>query len=487
VTAVTTPPGAPPSSTPRGEARAAGTPATATDALHYTIVVDDEVSNLDVTVCSDGTLPGTLGPGDARATPYVSDARLVKGGSERPLAIEKGRIVVGEGVTGCVRYRVDALRAAWTEATPTVADRVARDLVLCPDLFLWRGPKAPVSTSSARFVAPLDVRVSTPWPLENGRHVLGSSTFRLYGRVIIGRGFTPVHVVVPGGRLDVAILPGPLAPDADVVHDFLALAGGAVSLAWGTFPRERVQVTITPVPARNVPFGMVIRGGGPGVHLLVGVHGDARDLATDWVSVHELSHLLTPTLDPDDAWFGEGIATWYQNVLRARAGLISDDEAWVSLLRGLERGARANDGHALAESSKRMRREHNYTRVYWGGTAFAMLADLALRTRAGKSLDDALRALEGCCLHAEKMHTARETVIEMERALDVDFLLPLHDAVAQSTAFPDIAPALASLGVRLSDDEIVYDGGESARALRAAVMRGTRANDDGATPPRAKD
>jgi hypothetical protein len=458
-----------------------------TDALHYTISVDDDVSLLHVTVCGDGALPTALFPGDRRAGPYVTEARLVDGASERSLVVRDGRITVGADAEGCVHYRVDALRAAWTEATPNVADRVARDLVLCPDLFLWRGARAPLTTGSARFIVPAGVRVSTPWPLDGDQFALPASTFRLYGRVIIGRGFTPVQVDVTGGRLDVAVLSGPLAPDAPVVHEFLALAGEAVSLAWGRFPRSRVQVTVTPVPARNVPFGMVIRGGGPGVHLLVGVHGSARDLASDWVTVHELSHLLTPTLDPDDAWFGEGIATWYQSVLRARAGLISDDEAWSSLLTGFARGARANDGHTLAESSKRMRRERNYTRVYWGGTAFAMRADLALRARSLHSLDDAVRALESCCFHTDRMYTSRETVIEMERALGVDFLLPLHDEIASSAGFPDVASSLTALGVRLADDKIVYDGGPEARALRAAILRRSPAHDDSAATLRVRE
>jgi len=446
------------------------TAATGSDALHYTIAVDGDVAVFDVTVCAERALPARLRGGDPRAARAVRDARAVLDEGERALSFDEGEIVVGQGVR-CARFRVDALDAALRELSPSFADRVGRDLVLNPDLFLWRGAAIPSSTGSARFLVADGVRVSTPWPRLDDGYAIGRSAYTMLGRVVVGRGFEQIEVPVPGGALDAVVLKGPLAPDVETVRTFLSLAGGAVAEAWGHFPRARAQVTLTPVPARGVPFGMVVRGGGPGVHLLVGVHGSARDLAEDWVPVHELSHLLTPALDPDDAWFGEGIATWYQNVLRVRAGLLDEGEAWRSLKDGLDRGERADDGHTLAESSRRMRREHNYTRVYWGGTAFALLADVALRTRANSSLDDALRSLSDCCLVKERHHRARELVEHMEAALGTDFLRALHDDVTSTTGFPDVDAALSSLGIDGARRGDAWDDAPEKAALRAAIMR----------------
>src|SRR5207244_449476 len=110
----------------------------------------------------------------------------------------------------------------------------------------------------------------------------------------------------------------------------------------------------------------------------------------------------------DDAWLSEGFATYYQAVLRARAGFFSARYAWQKMHEGFERGRRQTSSRSLAETSARMGREYQYMRVYWSGAAIALLADVALRKSSGgkKALDDALRALRTCCLHDAHLYSA---------------------------------------------------------------------------------
>ncbi len=76
--------------------------------------------------------------------------------------------------------------------------------------------------------------------------------------------------------------------------------------------------------------------------------------------VHELSHLLHPVIDGYDRWLSEGIASYYQNVLRARAGLRSAQWSWDALHAGFERGIRSTQrGRSLAEVSESMMRDHD--------------------------------------------------------------------------------------------------------------------------------
>jgi predicted metalloprotease with PDZ domain len=137
---------------------------------------------------------------------------------------------------------------------------------------------------------------------------------------------------------------------------------------------------------------MVSRGGGPQAHLLLGQQAQVADVIDSWVAVHELSHMLHPLLGLDDAWFGEGFASYHQNVLRARAGLMSEADAWTALEDGFRRGAAASERGpwtvSLQDASVQMRAEGRYLQVYWGGAAVVLWMDVALRQCADRSIDD---------------------------------------------------------------------------------------------------
>jgi hypothetical protein len=53
-----------------------------------------------------------------------------------------------------------------------------------------------------------------------------------------------------------------------------------------------------------------------------------EELRADWTAAHELSHLFHPYLGDDGRWLAEGLASYYQNVLRARSGLLEEADAW---------------------------------------------------------------------------------------------------------------------------------------------------------------
>ena len=87
-----------------------------------------------------------------------------------------------------------------------------------------------------------------------------------------------------------------------------------------------------------VPWGEVMRGGGDAVHLYIDQTQPPAAFLADWVLMHELSHLLHPNLEGDGRWLYEGLATYYQEALRARAGSLTEADAWQRLHQGFERG-----------------------------------------------------------------------------------------------------------------------------------------------------
>ena len=124
-----------------------------------------------------------------------------------------------------------------------------------------------------------------------------------------------------------------------------------------------------------------IRGGGVAAEFFVDQTRPLNELRFDWTATHELSHMLLPYVSSRDRWLSEGLASYYQNVLRARDGRLTEQQAWQKLHAGFERGRKATHGGSLAEAS---RAGWSATmRVYWGGAAMMLKADSQLRALSG--------------------------------------------------------------------------------------------------------
>jgi hypothetical protein len=211
---------------------------------------------------------------------------------------------------------------------------------------------------------------------------------------------------------------------------------------YGRLPRRDAQVLVVPSPGLRtaMPWGEVTRGGGSAVHLYPGAAAPRDALHQDWTATHEFSHLLHPHLGTRGRWLSEGLASYYQNVLRARSGALGADEAWERLDAGFGRGRaeRRSTGLTLTQTSQRMGALRAYMRSYWSGAAYWLESDLALRAH-GSSLDAALQRYAECCL-ARTVWTRPETfVAELERvapAADLSGRLQRYLALME---FPPIA------------------------------------------------
>jgi hypothetical protein len=210
-----------------------------------------------------------------------------------------------------------------------------------------------------------------------------------------------------------------------------------------------------------VAFGMAAHGERPTLLAYVDRGATPEALRRDWVAVHELSHLGHAFLDGRSAWLTEGIATYYETVLRARAGWISAETAIAQLDGGFRRGERGGTGRTLRDESEDRHRTRAYDRVYWAGAAIALAIDVALRGE-GSSLDAAL-------LRAHGLRRERLDDEALLRALDgggtaSGVAAPWLD----QSAFPDLGPAYRALGVRREGAGVTLDA--EGAALRAAIL-----------------
>lgn len=417
----------------------AGVAASSDDPLwHFAARFDPATTHLHVAACSDAAqrrarfvvgIPGAAG--------Y---RREVRRDSTASLSFDGDAILASDWQAGeCLHTRINLGAAALAERQ-SVRHGADSSLVLDPGRWLWR-PAALHPDSSIGFELPAGWAVSVPWsplPDDATRYRLGPTPAGWPALTAFGR-FEEQRLARAGGVLRVAILPPWTASDLARIEP----VADALVQVHGLLPLRDAQVLILPLPGQRAaaPWGQVSRGGGAAVHLFVGAEAAPGALRDDWTAMHEFSHLLHPYLGDAGRWLGEGLASYYQNVLRARSGALRADVAWARIEAGFDRGAKEqrSPGLTLVQASRRMGSLRSYMRVYWSGAAYWLDADLALRAR-GSSLDTVLRRYAECCL-AQAMRVAPEVfVAALDRIAGADVFVSRYDAYAASDAFPDLAP-----------------------------------------------
>jgi len=383
-------------------------------------------------------------------------------------------------VPACVRYHVD-LPTTGKRTWRADSWRTQGAIVLDPSLWFWY----PDGTHRAQhwrieFKLPPGYDVSAPWH-RLGRHrntVLYEWRDRRPesdARMAIGR-FRVESIKLPGGRLRYALLPARPAPDSAALRRWITSGARALLSAYGHLPVPDVQVLVIPIGQGRepVPWGEVERGGGDALHLYIDQRRPAGEFMRDWVLVHEFSHLLLPILTPRDHWLSEGVASYYQNVLRARAGLRSVQTTWNELHAGFERGLQSTRrGRSLAEASAAMLQNHAFMRVYWSGAAIALLADVELRRRTAgtQSLDTALATIAACCLPSERHWHARELLQRLDQATGTRVFMNLYRKYINADTFPDLGTTYTALGLHpVSARKLRLDTTAPDAAICKAIM-----------------
>lgn len=446
--------------------------APAAERLHrYTIGVDPEIDEIRVRACFDGAPPASLVADSLDASTLLDQAR-VEGG--RTLEANGAELRLGRlQDNACIAYVAQIGRhQARHQRGGGPSLRAGPNRIAEIAIWLWRPTAlAPDEDIELRFDLPEGIAVSAPWqPVPEGVgsgpvYRLGRAPSDWPGAVVFGP-FTERQIDVPGARLRVALLHGVPEVKWEFVRDWLTHAATTVTTLYGRFPVGSVQIVVVPNARGNepVPSAYVLRGGMPAVYFFINQRKPLSDFLTDWTAVHELSHLLLPFVRPEDAWLSEGLASYYENVLRARSGTIPASEAWQRLHTGFRRGMRSLPGATLTQATERMHRDGSFMRVYWEGAAIMLLADQRLRSRTGgeQSLDRALSRLHECCLSSEVGWTARELFARLDQLTGTNVFVQLYEEYVWSSRFPDLTECYAQLGLQ------PIDGGESVELVEAA-------------------
>jgi len=265
-------------------------------------------------------------------------------------------------------------------------------------------------------------------------------------------------IQVPGATLDLEIKGSVDDNNAAKLERWIRESAAQITLAYGRFPVPAPRVIVVPSEGSPwgddspVPFGRVTRRGGETVELYVDIDRPLADLEYDWTATHEFSHLLLPRISWRQKWISEGFASYYQNVLMARAGRYARNDALKKLRAGLERGRASRpelSPNQAAQEGVRAAR----MKIYWSGAAVALLADTRLRERSvgAESLDLVLDRFQRCCLPSQRRWSGPELFTKFDSLIDEPVFMPLYRQYADTAGFPDFEDALQSKVVR---DEI---------------------------------
>jgi hypothetical protein len=273
-------------------------------------------------------------------------------------------------------------------------------------------------------------------------------------------GDATVRLVVLDGALDLSL---------DALARWVTDAAGGVADFFGRPPSSRTLVVLAPLPGlHGIPFGKMLPANAPGVIVLLGEHTSQAELHADWVLVHELFHAGTPSFLGEGKWYDEGLATYFEPIIRARLGWRTETDVWREFVREMPRGLDAMTRRGLEHPER-------YPDMYWGGALFCLLADARVRRESGgaRGLEHGLRAvLEAGGVSSEVWTLARATEVT-DRALGAPVLAELQAKYRDQGAPLELDALFRELGVSLGPrGDLRSDKRLEQAALRRALVYG---------------
>lgn len=286
----------------------------------------------------------------------------------------------------------------------------------------------PFAVGLARAEEPLTYRLMA--------HEIPVATYFTFGKL------EQRQLAIGDATLELSKLDGALSISFDELSGWVATSAGAVRDFYGAFPVPRASVTVLPVPARDgIVFGKVLPESAPGIALLVGQHAERHTLYADWILVHELFHLGFPSFFGEGKWLDEGLATYYEPIIRVRAGLYGEEQLWQELAEAMPQGLPAFTEHGLEAAD-------DFRGIYWGGAIACLVADVEARKRhARRGLEVGLRALRDAGGNACEVWSLSDAIATIDRALGAPTLAPIAAQHAAKGRPFDFEGLLRDLGV----------------------------------------
>lgn len=433
----------------------------------------DKLATVNVELCFDGAAPDRLyrnpQAGNWSDGIYHQNTHLRTPGYD-------GHIQLPHlPANACIRWQSN-ISLALAENNRRLISQIDEDLIMNADLWFWKGPRNRDMLVNIKL--PPGWSFSTPWALLESNAEFSSyqpdkTPASWEARIAIGR-FEIQTIGIPGAQIRLATVGDMSNEQKEKFRLWIKESVLAVSSVSGHFPQPQPQVLVIPTGKRNKAalFAQVTRGGGLAATLLVDENRPLEEFTADWTATHEFSHMLFPYISRRDRWLSEGLASYYQNVLRARNGRLTETQAWQKLYEGFERGKKGTHGGSLAQATRSGWR--STMRVYWSGAALMLKADMQLRASSDgqQSLDTALRSLSYCCLENGRTWRAKEMFAQLDELTGTDIFMRLYNQHVYEDAFPDMRSTWQALGINTRRNRVKLSNDAPLAAVRTSIMKG---------------
>jgi hypothetical protein len=273
------------------------------------------------------------------------------------------------------------------------------------------------------------------------------------------------EIRVPGGVVEMTLTES--APEAfrKLAIDWTETSARAVSGYYGSFPVKKVRLEIKPTAGTGSGDGYCNGWKGAAISISLGRKSTLKDIRDDWQLPHEMVHLAFPNVADEHHWIEEGLATYVEPIARARAKIITPQEAWYGLVDGLPQGLPKAGDHGLDVT-------HTWGRTYWGGALFCLRADLEIRRRTGnrKGLEHALRGILAAGGSIETAWDLTRALEAGDRATGVPVLRELYSEMKDKPVNVDLEDLWRKLGIQKRGETVVFDDRAPWVAIRRAII-----------------
>lgn len=409
-------------------------------------------------VAADRTLPRYLdGPTDDAGLPLE---RADEGWALPAAGPRVARYAIRLGDMGTAERSYSAAYAVGQSVLAELSAWVMLPQPLPEGAVLHLAPRLPAGTGFA-----------TALRARNGGFDLPAAALRFAGYSVFGR-FHEQRLAPPGsggtGAADVRLVTLDQVTDlpTEEIAAWVDDTARAVGAFWHGFPVDRLLLVVLPQPGREgVPYGRVIGGGGASLLLVAGERARRDQFQADWVLIHEMVHLGSPFVWRAP-WMTEGFATYFEPIIRYRAGRRSEASLWAEFAQDMPRGLDAMEREGLGRSRRGM---------YWGGAIFMLLADLEIRGRSQgrQGLEDCLRQILREGGDATRVVDLDWMIDACDRAIGGSTIRSLAQKHVWAQAPVDLAAIWRRLGiVRRDDGQVLLDDNAPDAWLRRAISAG---------------
>ncbi len=254
--------------------------------------------------------------------------------------------------------------------------------------------------------------------------------------------------------------------DGAPLLEWLHRSGNIVAHYYGRFPVTRLKVRVMAADGDGVRGGKTWANPDAFIRVSVGQRTSRAQLESDWVLVHEMTHLALPDTGEEHAWLSEGLATYVEGVARVQAGNRSEMDVWAEELRSMPRGLPQDGDRGLDHT-------HTWGRTYWGGAMFCLLADVDIRRRTHNryGLQEALRAVLRASGGLAADWPIERVLRTGDAAVGTTSLADLYTRMKDAPLKPDLMSLWRELGVEPDGDSVRLNDAAPLADVRHAIMR----------------